>query len=143
MMNEIKVPMWFLGLGGLALVWNLFGVFAFYVELNMSALEFASLPAQQQVLYEQRPAWYFWVFGVAVIAGTLGALCLLLRNAAAVLFFSLSLMGVVLQHFYMFVLTDVLKVMGSHAIVLPLLVLSVAIVLLIVSRNARRKKWIS
>ena len=84
----------------MALVWNLMGVFNYLTQAFMTNEVLASLPKDQQLLYEKVPAWVTAAFAVAVFPGTLGAVFLLLKKKIASTFFILSFVGIVTQMSY-------------------------------------------
>ena len=97
-MEENKLPVWYWIVCVLLLLWNLVGVFAFFSQCNMSAEAIAALPPAQQYLWNAMPAWLWAAYSIAVGAGTLGAVMLLMRKAFAVPLFALGLAGVVVQY---------------------------------------------
>ena len=68
---------------------------------------------------------------------------LLLRKAWAVPLFVLSLLAVIVQNIAALFVADALQVMGPTSAIMPLLVLGIGIYLIIYSRSARDKGWIS
>jgi len=64
----------------MALVWNLMGVFNFLGQALMSDEVLASLPKDQQLIYQDVPVWVTAAFAIAVFSGTLGAVFLLLKK---------------------------------------------------------------
>ena len=87
-------------ISSMALVWNLMGVFNYLGQVLMSDEVLASLPKDQQLLYQDVPAWVTAAFAVAVFSGTLGAVFLLLKKKIASTFFILSFIGIVTQMSY-------------------------------------------
>ena len=82
-MNEqstSKAPTWFWVVGALAFVWNLMGVSKYISDVTMSPEALAAFPADQQELMQNVPAWATGAFAIAVFAGALGCLLLLLRK---------------------------------------------------------------
>ena len=85
-MNEevtATLPKMFYWVSGAALVWNLLGIAAYIGQVTMSPETLAGLPPEQRALYEQTPAWVTSAFAIAVNAGAIGCLLLLLRKALA------------------------------------------------------------
>ena len=83
-----------------ALIWNIMGVFNYLTQAFMTNDILASLPKDQQVLYQDVPAWVTAAFATAVFSGTLGALLLLLKKKIASTFFILSFAGIMIQMTY-------------------------------------------
>ena len=67
----------------LALIWNLIGVFNYLTQAFMTDEILASLPQDQQLMYQEVPAWVTAAFAVAVFSGTIGAVLMLLKKKIA------------------------------------------------------------
>jgi hypothetical protein len=137
-----KVPIWFRALSGIALLWNLMGILAFVVQVTMTDDMLVDLPADQQALYKTMPSWVNIAFGIAVIGGALGCLLLLLRSRFATPVLVLSLLGVLAQNVYMFFLSDTFKVMGNGAMAMPIMIISIAVLLVLFSLKANKRGWL-
>lgn len=87
-----KVHWSFWAIGVITLIWNLFGVINFLVQMNADMV--AAMPETHRAIIEGRPAWATGGFAVAVFGGALGCLLLLLRKSAAYYLFIASLLGV-------------------------------------------------
>ena len=140
--NLIKPPTWFWIVAVIALLWNIMGVVAYLGEAFMGAEMMASLPQEQQDLYTSRPAWVTAAFAFAVFGGFLGSLFLLLKKSWATPLFIISLLGVIGQQIHNFFLSNMVEVMGSAAIIFPIIVLIIAIALIFFSRKATSNHWI-
>jgi hypothetical protein len=116
---------------------------AVVADLRLSPADIATLPADQQALYAARPGWSVVGSIIAVVGGTLGCLLLLLCKRLASLVFLLSLVGVVVQDFGIFVFAGAGKGGNPVPIVLQGLVLLIAIGLLLLARRARTKSWLA
>jgi len=114
-----------------------------YVTMTPLALE--GFTDAQQAFFNSTPAWATSAYAVAVTAGVLASLLLLLRKAWAVPLFALSLVGIILQDLHAFVLGNGLEVWGTKGIFLPAsaIVIVVAIALLMFSRNAKSTRLLS
>ncbi len=139
---NVKLPVWFWVLSVLALLWNLMGVFAYLAEAYMTDEAFATLPEAQQALYETRPSWVTGAFAIAVFAGTLASIGLLLRKKWAFSIFVLSLLGVLGQMTYQFFLSNTFEVMGNQFMVMPIAIILLAIALVLFSRSSIKKAWL-
>jgi uncharacterized protein with PQ loop repeat len=138
-----KPTRWFWILGIAALIWNLFGVMAYIMQVTLSDEALAQLPADQRMLYETIPAWATAAFATAVFAGVLGCIALLLRKTWATPLFVLSLVGVLVQMFHAFFLTDSMTVNGPGSAAMPLLVIIIAAGLVWYSRLATARGWLN
>lgn len=141
---DVKTPRpgWVSAFAWVMLVWNLLGVFAWVMHLSLTPQALAQLPPAQQALYQDIPVWLTLAFGVAVLAGTLGALLLLAGKALALPVYALSLLGIGVQQFYNFVVIDSLAVLGHGALVMPSLVVLLALVQLRISWQGQQLGWL-
>ena len=137
-----KTPGWFWALSGLALVWNLLGVMAFFLHINLTPEILAQMPEAERALYENSPGWMAFVFAAAVFGGALGCVALLLRKGWAFPLFAISLIGVLIQNGYSFFMTNAIEVMGAQAVVMPLIVVLIAIGLLWFTKAMKDKQVI-
>ena len=129
--------------GGAALVWNLIGLVAYISSVTISPEALAKMTVEQQVFYSGTPTWATAAFALAVNAGVLGSLFLLLRKAWAVPMFALSLVAIVVQNIDAFVLRDAYGLSGINGVILPALIFAVAVALLIYSRGVKKKGWLT
>ena len=77
----MPTPRSFLAIGLAALAWNLLGTMSFAAQYAMDMHELAETTPDMARVYGQMPGWVWAVFAVAVGAGTLGAVLLLLKKA--------------------------------------------------------------
>lgn len=84
--------------GAVALVWNGLGSVNYFIQMTADSLD--AYRAVEQAIITDRPAWATGAFAIAVFGGTVGALLLLLRKAAATYVFVVSLLGVVVTTAY-------------------------------------------
>ena len=136
-------PKWFKVVAIVAMLWNLLGCFAFASDLNLSPEDVAKLPESQQALYAARPAWAIAATGTAVVGGVLGCIGLLLRKKWAFLVLALSLIGILVQDFGLFVLVDGATLAGSVAVVMQAIVLGIGIWLVLLSRKGIARGWLA
>ena len=141
--NLTKAPNWFVAVAGLALIWNLLGVMAFFAQAMMTPEQFSALPLDQQELLKNVPAWANAAFAVAVFGGTLGSVLLLLKKTLAIPMFVLSVCGVSTQMFYSFAMSNSIEVYGAEAAGMPIMIFSVAVALIFMARKAKSEGWSS
>ncbi len=134
-------PKMFWFLSGAALLWNLLGVMAFVMQVTMSETAMAALPAAEREIFENFPLWALAAFAVAVFAGALGSLLLLLRKGLAVPVFGLSLAGIIVQQIHGYFVADGLQ-FGAARMILPLMTLLIAGALIWYANHARSNGWI-
>ena len=140
-MNKPNKAFWIIAV--LALLWNLMGVYQFY--LGSFALESIrdSVSAEEFTIMESLPSWYAIVFGIAVFTGVLGCFLLLARKKLAVPLFGISLLTVLVIEFYWLFATDIMEVSGLVAAVMPLIVIAISIFMYFYSKGAAQKGWLN
>lgn len=137
-----KAPIWFWIIAALALAWNALGVMAYIADVSQTPEQLASQSQAIQDLVASRPVWATSAFAIAVVAGLLGCIGLLLRKAWSMTVFWLSLIAVLVQQFYAFGIAEMHKhIQGSLA--LPIMVTAVAIFLVWFAKFCRSKNWLS
>lgn len=138
----MKTPTRFRIVAVLALLWNLLGCLAFFSDLRLSPEDIAALPEAQQALYAARPGWAVAATAIAVLCGALGSIGLLLRRKWAFPVFALSLLGILVQDFGLFVLADGASLAGPVAVAMQALVLAIGIGLVLLSRKGIARGWL-
>ena len=139
-----KPPTWYWVVSGLALVWMLFGVMAWVMDLMTDEAALAQLSEAQRQLYAARPQWLFAVYGVAIFSGLVGAVGLLMRKSWASALFALSLAAVVVQFGYTFIAMHAVELLGAAAALpFPLAIFLIGVALLWFALHARRSGWIT
>ena len=131
-------------IGGAALVWNLIGLLFYVSEVTATPGAMVEGFSQAQIDFLiGKPIWATAAFAIAVNAGVLGSLFLLLRKAWAVPMFVLSLIGVLVQNVHAFGLANGLEIWGANALILPALVVIMSLALLLYSHSTKKRGWIS
>jgi hypothetical protein len=136
-------PKWYRPVAITALIWNLLGCAAYLSDVMMSPEAAAALSPEQQALYASRTLWAVSATAIAVWAGALGSLGLVVRRRWATPVLMLSLAGVVVQDIGLFVVTNGAAAGGAVALTLQGLVLVVAIGLVFLGRTAAARAWVS
>lgn len=136
-------PKSFYWTAGAALVWNLIGVFAYIDQVTMSNETLAVLPDAQRAFFESQPSWVTGAFALAVNAGAIGCLLLLLRRAWALPVFVVSLACALVQTGYNYFVASALNIFGNTSLILPIAVIIVGAYLIKYSNDAVGKNWIS
>jgi len=131
-------------IGGAALIWNLFGLIVYFMQVSASPEELAAAYTAEQVDFMiSTPSWATSAFAIAVNAGVLGSLFLLLRKAWAVPLFVISLVAVLIQNLNSFVLNDVIALFGTTPAIIQSTIMIIGVLLIWYSRGAKNKGWIS
>ncbi len=124
-----------------ALLWNGGGIVNFYAQMNPEIV--ASLTDAHRTLIEGRPSWATAGFAIAVFAGALGGLCLLIKQKVAFYLFTASLIGTILVMFYSYTATSKVPSFSSKdTVMMIVLPLAVAVFYFWFSRHAISKRWI-
>ena len=136
-MNDMigsRAPAWLRGVALLALLWNLFGVYAYLQTVG-------ALPGGDPAMSAATmPTWVTGAFAVSVFAGALGSLGLLLLKRWAKLLLLLSLLALLAQDLWAFVLRDGGPDKGPA---LPIAINLIAILLVWLAYMADRRGWLS
>lgn len=142
MNDSIKIPMWFIVVAALAIVWEAMGVMAYIQTLTMTADDLFKLPSAEQTLINTTPEWANAAFAIAVFSGFIGALMLLLKKSIAIPFLVLSLLAVLAQMYNAFFIMDSFAVFGPGGVIMPIMVIVIAILLVWLAHSAKSKQWI-
>jgi len=110
--------------GAFALVWNLLGLVFYYSHVTMTPAALEGFTDAQQAFFSSTPVWATSAYAIAVSAGVLASLFLLLRLHA-------------------FVFSNGLEVWGTEGIILPAIIIVIAVALLMFSRNAKDRRLLS
>lgn len=117
------------------LLWNLVGIAAFVMQWTADLDELAKTDPYQARTFAEMPAWTWAAYAIAVIAGTLSAVLLVLRRTGAVALSALEVVAVIVQFSYTFGMTDLLSVKGpADTVPLPAAIILIAILQLFYAR---------
>ncbi|GAA6137088.1 hypothetical protein NBRC116583_08350 [Arenicella sp. 4NH20-0111] len=144
MNNDVKVqvPMWYWLIAIIALLWYLMDMSAFSMRVFMLEDMIEAMPDEQQALYLGMPNWVNTVFAIEVVGGVLGSLCLLLKKKWALVFFGMSIVGVLAQTSYVYFLSDALSVLGVSAKIMPMVAISIGVGLIFFARHSVMMSWL-
>jgi hypothetical protein len=109
----------------------------------MSPEALAKMTEAQQEFFVTTPVWATAAFAIAVNAGVLGSLFLLLRKSWAVPMFALSLAAIIVQDVDAYLLRDAYGILGVNGIIIPSMVFVIAVALLLYSRATKAKRWLT
>jgi hypothetical protein len=101
--------------GGLSLLWNLFGVYDLTMTLSQGEeyLRSMKMTDPQVAYFNAMPAWVYAPWALGVFGAAMGSILLLLRRRWALHAFVLSLVGLLISMVYTFLLSDGGRVMGD------------------------------
>ncbi|GAL67113.1 hypothetical protein [Jejuia pallidilutea] len=101
--STIKPPIWFWIVSIIALIWNGMGVNA-YLQQAYDTESYRAMYSEEQLeIAANMPAWVTAAFAIAVFAGTVASLGLLLRKSWSVKLWMLSLIAVIVQMGYILI----------------------------------------
>ena len=126
-----------------ALLWNLLGCFAIAADVMLAPADLAKLSAAQQQLYAARAGWAVAASMTAVLGGAIGCIGLLLRKKWAFPVLILSLIGILVQDFGLFVVVDGATLAGPVAVIMQTIVLAIGIGLVLLSRKGIARGWLA
>lgn len=126
-------------IGLILLGWNLMGLAAFILQYSADLATLAKDDPYTARIFAQMPGWAWTAYAVAVGGGTMGATLLLMRKAAAVGLFLLSLISVIVQFGYSFLGTDLLAVKSATAAIFPAIILAIAVAQTVYARHLKTK----
>jgi hypothetical protein len=139
-----KPPTWYWVVSGLAVLWMLFGVMAWVMDLMTDEAALAEFSDAQRQLYAARPQWLFAVYGVAIFSGLGGAIGLLLRKSWATTLFILSLVAIIVQFGYTFIAMRAVELLGAAAAIpFPLVIFLIGVALVWFAQKSRKMGWIA
>ncbi len=140
-----KPGMAFWVIAGLLAVWNLSGLYMYY-QMSITTpeqLQAAGYNAAQIAHVVDTPKWAHSAYAIAVNAGVLGVILMLLRKAWAVPMFALSLLGALLQDLDAYVLRGALQHFDAAWLVVPITVVVICLFEIWYARSAKAKGWLS
>lgn len=140
--DAASMPRWLLPVGAIALLWNLLGCFAYLADVTMKPEDIAKLTQAEQALMASRPAWSIGGTALAVWFGAAGSLGIILRKRWAQWLLVVSLVGVLLQDLWMFVLSNALSIAGIVPVVLQAIVLAISVGLVYLARVGSARGWL-
>ncbi len=124
--------------GVVSLIWYLIGLFFFYSTVTATPEQLAGMMTPEQVdIVTATPAWATAANAIAVIAGVLASILLLMRKKLAVPLFVISLAAAIVQDIYVFFMSDSLDAFGTQPVIIQGLVLVIGAFMIWYSRNKR------
>lgn len=132
-----KPPIWFWIVSIIALVWNAMGVNA-YLQQAYNTERYREMYTPEQLeIAANLPSWVTAAFAIAVFAGALATIGLLLRKSWSVKLWLLSLLAVIVQMGY-------LLINGyASSIVMTIMIIVFALVFVWFARKSEANGWLS
>ena len=142
MTNSSKKPaVWFWIISIVALIYFLIGVNAYLQQAYRTEKFTSMLNMEQMAAVNDMPAWVTAAFAVAVFAGALGAIALLLRKQWARPLFSLSLLGTLLVIVHHLIISNYNEIFGPP--IMPAISILVLLFVIWYTKKAVDKGWIA
>ena len=134
------VPAWYWAVAIAALLFEAAGAYLF---VNSLMLDPASLPLDQRAIYDATPQWMTIAWAVAIGAGLIGAVGLLLRRRFAEPLLLISVLAVAVQFAGLFVVKQLRELTPEDHLLVPVVILMLAYALWQMAKLSRRKGWLS
>ncbi|TYP98924.1 hypothetical protein C7447_102242 [Tenacibaculum adriaticum] len=140
--NKPTAVFWIIAV--VALLWNASGV-NMYLQQAYGTDSFKAMYTDEKVLEMvlNTPSWVMAAFAIAVFAGLFGSILLLLRKKLAKPVFIVSIVGIVVQVFYNVFISNSIEIVGTSAVVMPIVVLLFGVFLIWYTQKADAKGWLS
>ena len=140
--TRAAVPKWFWVITILATLWYLLDMSSFIMRVFMLDDMLSSMSENQQQLYQGMPSWVHAVFALEVFGGTLGCLGLWIKKKWALLLFAISLLGVIGQTAYIWLGSVAINMMGSAAIIMPMIAILISIIMIAFAKMGITRAWL-
>ena len=113
-----------------------------YLFANSLTLDPATLPLDQRAVFDATPQWMTIAWAVAIGAGLVGAIGLLLRRRFAEPLLLVSLLALAAQLAGLFLVRQLRELTPEDHLVVPIVILLFAYAFWQTSKLARRKGWL-
>lgn len=141
-MSEISTPSWFKTIVSLAILWNLAGIFNFYLGVSITPEQINELTESERNRLNGSPLWTTIAFAIGVFGGLIGSVGLFLKKAWAMFPLLISLIAVFSQMSYGLFFTSAVESNELSKYLLPILTILVAYLLLRLCNNGIKKGYI-
>lgn len=130
---------WYWMLTAAALLFEGAGVFLF---TNSLMLDPASLPLDQRAIFEATPQWMTIAWAIAIGAGIIGAVGLLLRRRLAETMLLVSLVAVAVQFSGLFLVKQLRELTPEDHLIVPVVILLLAYAVWQGAKLAKARGWL-
>lgn len=131
-----KVPIWFWIVSVIALIWNGMGVNAYLQQAYNTESYQAMYSDEQLEIAANTPSWVTAAFAIAVFAGVVGAIGLLLRKSWSVKFWLISLLAVIVQMGYILINGY------ASSMVMTIMIIVFALIFVWFARKSKANGWL-
>ena len=133
-------PAWYWGVAIAALLFELAGAFLF---ANSLTLDPATLPLDQRAVFDATPQWMTIAWAVAIGAGLIGSIGLVLRRRFAEPALLVSLIAVAVQFSGIFLVRQLRELTPEDHLLVPVVILVLAYAFWQAAKLAHRRSWLS
>ncbi|WP_292901296.1 hypothetical protein [Nonlabens sp.] len=138
--NRPKI--WFWAVVIIFLLWNLIGLGFLTTEILAPEVVTDLMNEEQLELYNNRPSWYLFNYGIAVLTGLFAAVALLFKRKMAVLLSLISLLCIFISTGY-YISIGAWNIMSEPDRFLFITIPLLGLLLWVFARNVRFKGWLS
>lgn len=131
-----KAPLWFRLVSVLGLLWNGYGVYMYLLTVGVIK------NAGQVAAPAGMPAWVTGAFAIAVFAGLVGSLLMVMGSRRACPLLVLSFVAVLAQTVWIAFISNIRAVEGMKAMIMPGCILLVALLLMLIAARGAEKFWL-
>jgi hypothetical protein len=137
--SDRKTPWHISAVGILTLLWNGSGA---YTIMMAQAGRLANISADEAAYYAAQPSWFVVATDIALAAAVAAGVALLLRRRAAVWLFALSLSAIVVTNAYDLAAGTSRTLVSQGALVLTLIIATIAALQLLYSWAMQRRAFL-
>lgn len=141
-LSNTKPPVWFWIIAVVSLIWNGMGVMQYLGQAYNTESFRSQYTAEQLEIISNTPSWAIAAFAVAVFAGLLASVLLLLKKKFAYSLFLLSLLGIIIQMYHNLFVVNSVDIYGPSAAIMSGMILVFGILLLLFSKYSIKKGWL-
>ena len=139
-----KPPIWFWIVSVIALLWNGSGVYMYLIQAYDTESFRAMYPDPEMLeMASNTPAWVTAAYAIAVFAGLLACIGLLLRKKWAKPLFLVSLLGAVVSNLYHLFISKAMELYGAKVVIMPIVVIVIGIFLVWFAKKGIAKGWLA
>lgn len=137
-----KPPIWFWITAIVLTLWECMGVGSWWQHHTMGPAAMGNVPTDwDRAYFAALPAWYTWLYAVAVFSGLLTGILLLARKAAARSVAIVSLAATIAMFAYTFLGTNMLE-KGLWTAYFPIFIIAVGFATVWFATVAIRRGWL-
>ncbi|APY07117.1 hypothetical protein BWZ20_01830 [Winogradskyella sp. J14-2] len=137
-----KPPTWFWIVSVIALIWNSLGIHGYISQAYKLSAYTDAYTNEQLNIMSNLPSWYTALFAIAVFAGTLGCVLLLLRKKVAKPILVLSFTAATIQMVYFLFIADLKGIDFSSNKIMAYIIIVFSLFLVWFSSHSVKKGYI-